>query len=242
MPRTIQCNQCGIILNLPENSSGKRLKMPQVPLKVRRRPRLLAVSHDGEERSRRPGGLLVPAADWWRPRRPAPADRLGDLRETFDLPLLTGADAARDHDQEAASAAKPADTAADALLLFEERKPAPAGSRRRRRERRPDAVRLAAAWSLLGCRSARPAALISSRGRVSNSTMTCSLGAVAGVGASAPGHDHRAGVAPRERDPGPLRHRLVVQGGRWLPVLHPGLSLRLLCRGAFAPGADGEVR
>ena len=29
MPRTTQCNQCGIILNLPENAGGKRLKCPK---------------------------------------------------------------------------------------------------------------------------------------------------------------------------------------------------------------------
>src|SRR4051812_15592869 len=29
MPRTIQCPHCGVVLNLPDNATGKRLKCPK---------------------------------------------------------------------------------------------------------------------------------------------------------------------------------------------------------------------
>jgi len=119
MPRTIQCNQCGIILNLPENSSGKRLKCPKCGTKFVVGPdssQYPTSEHSDVDASA--ASSMVDLArgghgDLTLPTAP------GDLRETFDLPLLGEATTPGP-----SSAAKP-QTAADALLLFEEKKPAP---------------------------------------------------------------------------------------------------------------------
>lgn len=126
MPRTIQCNQCGIILNLPENSGGKRLKCPKCANKFVVSPdssQYPTTEKSDLDARAASSSLLQTGGDLGDLPLPTAS---GDLRETFDLPLLTGADAGPGpRSGSAASAAKPADTAADALLLFEERKPAP---------------------------------------------------------------------------------------------------------------------
>ncbi|AGA29227.1 zinc ribbon domain-containing protein [Singulisphaera acidiphila] len=120
MPRTIQCNQCGVILNLPENSGGKRLKCPKCGTKFVVGPD--SSQYPTTERSdvdaRAASSSLLQSGGHGDFSLPTSA---GDLRETFDLPLMTEAASAP------AGAAKPAatDTAADALMLFDERQTVP---------------------------------------------------------------------------------------------------------------------
>lgn len=92
MPRTTQCQNCGIILNLPANAAaGKRLKCPKCGLRF-----ALTVADASSEST-----LAGPADADWLSRvdletlKP-PLDDLPvslgdhDLRETFDLPLMSG--------------------------------------------------------------------------------------------------------------------------------------------------------
>lgn len=115
MARTVQCDRCGVVLNLPDNAGGKRLKCPKCGTKfvvdadTARYPKTERSDHDASPASstvdipREHGGLLIPTAP-------------GDLRETFDLPLMTEADAG--------AAPRARAQSADALALFDERKPA----------------------------------------------------------------------------------------------------------------------
>ncbi|SIN80397.1 hypothetical protein SAMN05444166_0962 [Singulisphaera sp. GP187] len=118
MPRTIQCNQCGIILNLPESSGGKRLKCPKCGTKFVVGPD--SSQYPATERSdvdaRAASSSVLESGGHGDFSLPTSS---GDLRDTFDLPSMTEAASGP------ASAAKPADTAADALMLFDERKTAP---------------------------------------------------------------------------------------------------------------------
>lgn len=117
MPRTIQCTRCGVVLNLPDGAGGKRLKCPKCAHKflveddTGQYPTQERSDHDASLDSsmelprRGHGDASLPTAS-------------GDLRDTFDLPLLG----------EATSAPAPGaktQTVADALALFDDRKPAP---------------------------------------------------------------------------------------------------------------------
>ena len=88
MPRTIQCPQCGVVLNVPEAAAGRRLKCPKCATKF---------ATDGGPPPARPSSstlgttrgmassVTLPAAphdDFDLPTAP------GSLREQFDLPLL----------------------------------------------------------------------------------------------------------------------------------------------------------
>lgn len=88
MPRTIQCPQCGVVLNVPEAAAGRRLKCPKCATKF---------AADGGPPPPRPSSstfgtgrgmassVTLPASsgdDFDLPTAP------GSLRETFDLPLL----------------------------------------------------------------------------------------------------------------------------------------------------------
>jgi len=116
MPRTIQCNHCGVVLNLPDQAAGKRLKCPKCSAKFQidsdptRYPTTERSDHDASPDS----SMELPPRGHGDTSLPTSA---GNLRDTFDLPMLT----------EAASPAAPgAKThATDALALFDERKPAP---------------------------------------------------------------------------------------------------------------------
>jgi len=122
MPRTTQCQNCGIVLNLPANApAGKRLKCPRCGL------RFAMSQADASSEST----LASPTdADWpsrmdIETRAPSPEDlpvSLGDhdLRETFDLPLMSGRDAER-------AGAAPEPAIGDAASLLDE----PAPQRRR---------------------------------------------------------------------------------------------------------------
>src|SRR5260370_40857102 len=92
MPRTIKCTNCGVALNLPEQAQGRRLKCPKCGTKFLAedaqpqpispppvRPDPSASSTVTLDRSTSSGELpLLPTAP-------------GNLRETFDLPLVTDA-------------------------------------------------------------------------------------------------------------------------------------------------------
>jgi hypothetical protein len=123
MPQTIQCKSCGIILNLPDHvAAGKRLRCPKCGL------RFVVTVADASSESTLAGPLDAdPTVSGFNIERPslhpddlpaALADK--DLRETFDLPLMSARDAER------AGAASGAEVG-NAAALFEDR----AGPRRR---------------------------------------------------------------------------------------------------------------
>jgi hypothetical protein len=123
MPRTIPCKSCGITLNIPDRvSAGKRLRCPKCGL------RFVVTVADASSESTLAAPLdadpMVSGFDIERP--PITPDDLPlltsnkDLRETFDLPLMSARDAER-----AGASAGP--STGDAAALFEER----AGPKRR---------------------------------------------------------------------------------------------------------------
>jgi hypothetical protein len=121
MPRTIQCPTCGIVLNLPDQAIGKRLKCPKCATKF--------ATSQGDARS--------PASTYLLPNTKPPSSQgemdaggasdeampkaEGDLRETFDLPMLEEIDVGL----RTAPASK---QTGDALALFDQD---PRGSPRR---------------------------------------------------------------------------------------------------------------
>ncbi len=87
MPRTIQCPQCGVVLNVPEAAAGRRLKCPKCATKFATdggppppRPSSSTVSTHGMGSS-----VTLPAAPLSELDLPVAS---GSLREQFDLPLL----------------------------------------------------------------------------------------------------------------------------------------------------------
>jgi phage FluMu protein Com len=92
MPRTIQCTHCSVILNIPGGAkAGKRLRCPRCGFRF-------AISE-----SEASSASTYPALDDAKPmsgfdidKRPGTPEELpiptaeGDLRETFDLPLVRG--------------------------------------------------------------------------------------------------------------------------------------------------------
>src|SRR5262249_6448197 len=92
MPQTTQCENCGIILNLPTGiKPGKRLKCPRCGT------RFVISESDASSASTAPGMADAAAATMPEiPRRAVAPDELppslgeGDLREAFDLPLVSG--------------------------------------------------------------------------------------------------------------------------------------------------------
>lgn len=124
MPRTITCEQCHAVLNLPDQvPAGKRLKCPKCE------HRFTVTVRDANSASTRPGEVDAANTSTFSPAHtelpifddlPIPrAD--GDLREAFDLPLLAG-EAEKSVGGSHASAA-----VSDAAALFQEE------PRRRRR-------------------------------------------------------------------------------------------------------------
>ena len=87
MPRTIQCPQCGVVLNVPEAAAGRRLKCPKCATKF---------AADGGPPPPRPSSSTM-GTHGMASSVTLPASRLSDidlpnapgsLREQFDLPLL----------------------------------------------------------------------------------------------------------------------------------------------------------
>ncbi len=115
MPRTIQCKQCGVVLNLPPQvAAGKRLKCPKCAT------RFVVSEADASSLSTLPGAVDAAAATLYElQKRPPSQDELpnasseGDLRETFELPLMSGRDVERGH-----AAQEPA--IGDAAALFQD--------------------------------------------------------------------------------------------------------------------------
>ena len=117
MPRTIQCQRCGVVLNLPAHiAAGKRLKCPRCAT------RFVVSEEDASSMSTVPGLDDAAATSFDLEKRPQTPDDLpiatseGDLRETFDLPLMSGRDAESGH-----AASAPA--TADAAALFQDAAP-----------------------------------------------------------------------------------------------------------------------
>jgi hypothetical protein len=118
MPQTTQCNHCGVILNLPPGiKPGKRLKCPRCAT------RFVISESDASSASTAPGLDDAAITSMFEiPKQPvtseAPAPSLGegDLREAFDLPLVSGS--ARDMERgEGVSGGQTADVGG----LFEDR-------------------------------------------------------------------------------------------------------------------------
>lgn len=110
MPRTIHCTRCGVALNIPDRGIGKRLKCPKCGTKFYAHDPGAAASssaiglHDATPASsqdvsnRHPDDFALPTAP-------------GDLRETFDLPMMTEA---------ASTPKKPGRDTSDAAALFKD--------------------------------------------------------------------------------------------------------------------------
>ena len=115
MPHTTQCTQCGIRLNVPEEAAGRRLKCPKCGTKFLPD----APNPNAASSAMRPGiadasldSMLDVAAIRSNPDLPVSSGELrkgghgqadmptasGDLRDTFDLPLLVDDDAHRPSD------------------------------------------------------------------------------------------------------------------------------------------------
>lgn len=119
MPQTTQCHQCGVILNLPPAiKSGKRLKCPRCGT------RFTITEADANSASTMPGPADAAATSAFeiqkrssgRPEDLPPNLGEGDLREAFNLPLVSGS--ARDMERHAGD---PGTQTADVAGLFEDR-------------------------------------------------------------------------------------------------------------------------
>jgi hypothetical protein len=135
MPRTILCQKCGIVLNLPDRiTAGKRMKCPKCGV------RFEVSQKDASSASTIPGAAdadLASSRDYGR--RPPSHDELPtsladrDLRDVFDLPTGTAADVERS----AVAERKPKLSDAEALFQDEPaRKRRLTGAEARARARR----------------------------------------------------------------------------------------------------------
>jgi phage FluMu protein Com len=134
MPRTIICQQCGAVLNLPAHiEAGKRLKCPKCA------KRFVVSEHDASSASTRPGEIdAAPTSTHDLAKPPAILDDLplptaeGDLREALDLPLLST-------EAEKSVSAGPRAAVGDAAALFKDdspRRKKPTGAEARAHARR----------------------------------------------------------------------------------------------------------
>jgi phage FluMu protein Com len=97
MPRTIKCRECHVLLNLPAQAvAGKKLKCPRCGY------RFIITDAEASSASTLPGMVdATETQNFPSPRKPPSADDLpapiaeGDLRETFDLPLVSAREAER---------------------------------------------------------------------------------------------------------------------------------------------------
>lgn len=135
MPRTTQCKSCRAILNLPDKvAAGKRLRCPKCGLRF-----VVTVSDASSESTlAAPLDAETTHSHFNLPKRPPSPDDLPlpmadkDLRETFDLPLMSARDAERQ------GAAPAAAAVSDAASLFQDdpaprRRPSAADARSRAR-------------------------------------------------------------------------------------------------------------
>src|SRR3954462_10867425 len=117
MPRTTQCQSCRTILNLPLNiAAGKRLRCPKCGVKFA----VTVADANSESPLAAPLDADPTLTGLDLPRMPSNPDDLPilgsekDLRETFDLPLVSARDAER-------QGASPAQAVGDATALFQDR-------------------------------------------------------------------------------------------------------------------------
>jgi hypothetical protein len=136
MPRTIQCNRCGVILNLPKQIAvGKRLKCPKCAT------RFVVSEDDASSLSGLPGQVdAANTTSFDLEKRPPSREDLpiptseGDLRDTFDLPLVGGGGREVEQGHPAAGYGN-----ADAAALFKDDSPSkrrPTAAEARTRARR----------------------------------------------------------------------------------------------------------
>ena len=135
MPRTILCQKCGIVLNLPDHvTPGKRMKCPKCA------HRFAISEKDASSESTTPGVIdaaSLSSRDFGK--RPPSHDDLPiplpgrDLRDMFELPLGTGASI----EKAAVSGQEPGVSDAEALFLEEPaRRRKPKGAEARAKARR----------------------------------------------------------------------------------------------------------
>ncbi len=125
MPRTIECTQCHAVLNLPVSiAAGKKLKCPRCGLKFR------VTDRDASSESTAPGVADAAASSTFElDKRRRDLDDLpmplsdGDLRETFNLPLMSS------RDLETSQMASSGRETSDAAALFDD--PVPAHRRKK---------------------------------------------------------------------------------------------------------------
>jgi hypothetical protein len=120
MSSTTKCPNCGVVLNLPEGAAGRRLRCPKCATKFSSdQPDARSSSSAlGVAEARTASSILAPSptGDQVNPRAE------GDLRDTFDLPMMMEAD-------KAPSRSPRSKETADAVALFQDDQVAP--SRRR---------------------------------------------------------------------------------------------------------------
>ena len=116
MPRTVQCEKCGVVLNLPATRAGKRLKCPRCA------NRFTVSESEASSASTMPGlADAAPMSQFDLERRSSTPEELpiprseGDLRDTFNLPLVSGREA-----EEGSVVAGGGRGVADAAALFQD--------------------------------------------------------------------------------------------------------------------------
>jgi len=116
-PSTIQCIHCGVVLSLPEKVVGRRLKCPKCGEKFQvGATGAVPIPTPAKGNEGAPGATMLLSSRSTVGDLPAmPMTDGGDLRDTFELPMMTeSAPAAK------GSASPAGGEAADALALFED--------------------------------------------------------------------------------------------------------------------------
>ena len=118
MSSTIQCGHCGAVLNVPPEAVGRRLKCPRCAQRIEppagsvfpKRPPSQPSNGNGRPAS----STFIPSESFGNTVDLPMATSSGDLRDTFDLPLMMGDDGAGRGEGGAT---------ADAVALFHEQRP-----------------------------------------------------------------------------------------------------------------------
>jgi hypothetical protein len=123
MPRSIQCTHCGVVLNLPAQAEGRRLKCPKCGTKfvagdAAPGPGSTAPDATGQNAD----STLVLTKQYGSLDLPVMPTAAGDLRDTFDQSMMR--DAAPSSKAKAEGAARDGQTA-DAAILFKDEPVAP---------------------------------------------------------------------------------------------------------------------